>query len=363
MMVSQSLLKNLKLMYVLIHREILESRKVLMYSLLIFAIPTLIGVISFIYTFVDCKALDCALSPMRKLAGSSSDDIAVLIFKTTLGFYEYQWFSVYATLMIGIYATSCIRKERENGVLFFWRSLPPSDYHALLSKVITALLVIPVVLWFGMAVMWGVLVSVSSVVVGIMYSFELQALPYGSIYRYVQKTMPWSWTGTDYFSMMPVRALWFLPLVCFLMLMQAVHKLGSLFSIVLVALSFLLLRQPPESIARFPGELVFYSFRYGMQMPDLRKYRNINYVFEEKLNNILPWSGEKSDSFDRFPGLTQENQKYWEVWVIKNKRWVDSPVIEYISRIFTPNSTFFVGLGLSAVFFWLTLWLRKRHTR
>ncbi|MDO6496682.1 ABC transporter [Photobacterium sanguinicancri] len=66
-------------------------------------------------------------------------------FAGVLGNFNVWVASIVAAILFLVYAPKALRKEREEGSLMFWRSMPVSDWEAVLVKLLFALVVLPVI--------------------------------------------------------------------------------------------------------------------------------------------------------------------------------------------------------------------------
>jgi ABC-2 type transport system permease protein len=132
---------------------------------------------------------------------------------------------IVATITFFSYVPKTLRKERQEGSLMFWRSMPVSDNLAIAVKLIFALVVIPLVA--------SLLLLFSDVIVWVLASWFMPAdmLATSSI-SFASLIMHWF----DFLGRMVLVSLALLPVACLLMVLSQItnHPLVTLFIVVVM---------------------------------------------------------------------------------------------------------------------------------
>ena len=122
-------------------------------------------------------------------------------------------FSITFFLVMSIYSTwyllVCLYTDRKDRSVLFWKSLPVSDAVTVLSKLATALLVIPVV--------YFVVADLTSLLIAFIISVRASSLLGGSLWRmdlWLQLQALWLY-------LIVTLAIWYLPVAGWLMLVSA----------------------------------------------------------------------------------------------------------------------------------------------
>jgi len=125
----------------LLKREVWEHRSIYVTPVAIATIVTL-GVLAMI-VFVSgfAKELDIAIFGAQNIAGENERKAALTGF-----FVGTSWFFLVALGILTVfYCLDCLYSERKDKSILFWRSLPVTDAETVISKLLTALVVIPFV--------------------------------------------------------------------------------------------------------------------------------------------------------------------------------------------------------------------------
>ncbi len=178
----------------LIRREFWENRA-------IWAIPLVVGgclVLAALFGRVDVLG---ALSPMPGRA-------AGLVFLLAAAATFFAVMSIYATW----YLLDCLYADRKDRSVLFWKSLPISDATTVLSKLATALLVIPVV-YFAAA-------DLTSLLMAFIISVRARSSLAGALWH----ADVWLQLQALWVYLIAASAIWYLPLCAYLLVISAWAK-------------------------------------------------------------------------------------------------------------------------------------------
>jgi ABC-2 type transport system permease protein len=117
------------------------------------------------------------------------------------------------TLVIGIfYCLDALYGERRDRSILFWKSLPLSDLETVLSKVITPMVILPLVT-FAVAVVtqWIMLLMSSAVLLG-------SGLSVATLWTHASLFQSWP---TLFYHLLTVHGLWYAPIYGWLLLVSA----------------------------------------------------------------------------------------------------------------------------------------------
>jgi len=143
----------------LLKREVWEHRSIYVTPVAIATIVTL-GVLAMI-VFVSgfAKELDIAIFGAQNIAGDNERKAALTGF-----FIGTSWFFLVALGILTVfYCLDCLYSERKDKSILFWRSLPVTDAETVISKLLTALVVIPIVAVAGIIITHIVNLVVTSI--------------------------------------------------------------------------------------------------------------------------------------------------------------------------------------------------------
>ncbi len=125
----------------LIQREIWEHRSIWVTPLAIAVIVSLGTIATLVFASGFGEKLDIAIFGASNLAGDTERAAALTAF-----FLGFSWLFLIATAIVTVfYSLDCLYAERKDKSILFWRSLPITDFEAVLSKLVTAIIVIPLV--------------------------------------------------------------------------------------------------------------------------------------------------------------------------------------------------------------------------
>ena len=127
--------------FALIKRELWEHRAIYVTPAAIAVIVTL-GVLAMLMLAKGfAKELDLAIFSAQNIAGDSERRAALTMF-----FVGTSWIFVVALMFLTVfYSLDSLYAERRDKSILFWRSMPATDAETVISKLLTAAIVIPVV--------------------------------------------------------------------------------------------------------------------------------------------------------------------------------------------------------------------------
>jgi ABC-2 type transport system permease protein len=193
----------------LVRREFWENRAIWMIPLVISGVMVLIA----LFGRVDLMSISQV--PSRAVGGG---------FLLGIGATYFVVLSIYSTW----YLLDCLYADRKDGSVLFWKSLPISDTTTVVSKLATALIVIPVVYFAAAdltALMMAFIISVraSSLFGGTLWHVDL----------WLQLQVLWIY-------MILTTALWYLPVAAYLLVVSAWAKRAVMLWSILPPIALLL---------------------------------------------------------------------------------------------------------------------------
>lgn len=131
-------------------------------------------------------------------------------------------------IIIFYYSIKTLSEERRDRSILFWKSLPVSDLDTVISKAVTALLVIPLIT-IGVAVFMSVLLLLFAGVVMAFYGINMFGAVLGSVDFYL--------APLRLLGLLPVYIIWALPTIGWLMLVSSWAKSKAILWAVLAPLA------------------------------------------------------------------------------------------------------------------------------
>jgi len=123
----------------LIKREIWEHRSIYVAPIAVAIVISLVSLAGFVTVSSFDKDIHLALFSAANLAGDTERQAALTAF-----FLGTSWvFLVQLSILVVFYALDSLYAERKDKSILFWRSLPITDAETVISKLLTALLVLP----------------------------------------------------------------------------------------------------------------------------------------------------------------------------------------------------------------------------
>ncbi len=223
---------NTKAFGTLIKRELWENKGSLIWTPLIIA-----AVLSLLSLWVVVRgAYEIGVSPEFQLDGESFE-VAQLATKLNTMTDEERTFAVKAGLvglkvpfdllmliMLPFYFVAALYDERKDRSIYFWRSLPVSDLHSVLAKLMTGAVVYPAVVLAaaaGLQLFWMLIATGLSWYVGVSAWATVWA----------PSVLPWFWLSS-YFDYLLVM-LWLMPFLALYLLLSATTRRPLVIAIVL----------------------------------------------------------------------------------------------------------------------------------
>ena len=198
--IAPAVVSQTQRMYWLVRRELWENRSIYLAPLAIAAVFMFGFLISMIYLPGKMRAAS-ALSPMEqhKILAQPYLIASGLMMLTTLA--------------IGVfYCLDALHGERRDRSILFWKSLPVSDLETVLSKVITPVVILPLVT-FAVAILtqWIMLLVSSAVLLG-------SGLSAATLWSHAPLLQTWLML---LYHLLTVHGLWYAPLYAWLLLASA----------------------------------------------------------------------------------------------------------------------------------------------
>ncbi|MBT8091634.1 MAG: ABC-2 transporter permease [Gammaproteobacteria bacterium] len=126
-------------LFALLKREVWEHRSIYVTPTAIASIVTLGTLAMLMFAGGFAKELDIAIFGATNIAGDAERKIALTGF-----FIGTSWLFLFAAMVLTVFYTlDSLYAERKDKSILFWRSLPITDAEAVVSKLLTALIVIP----------------------------------------------------------------------------------------------------------------------------------------------------------------------------------------------------------------------------
>ena len=124
----------------LVKRELWEHRSIIVTPVAIAVVLSLLTVLAFVSAAAFGSHVDLAVLTASNVGDLEKRAVLMgfLTMPTTI-------FAVGAWILIVFYSLDALYAERKNKSILFWRSLPLTDTETVLSKLITAMFVIPLV--------------------------------------------------------------------------------------------------------------------------------------------------------------------------------------------------------------------------
>ena len=203
-------------------------------------------------------------------------------------------------------ALSSLYDERKDNSILFWKSMPVSDLQTVISKLLTVVLVIPLV------------------ALGFSFIFQVFLLIVGSLATIGTEHSAWDllWSATNFpalilaeLSAIIIYGLWALPVFAWLMLVSVAAKRTPL-----------LLATIPIALTAVMEELFF----------------NTNHLLEFIVRHLSINAGENSGLSDEIKQLSANTS------------------LEMLKSVTEPGM--WLGLGIASVMLYATVWLRKRNS-
>ncbi len=132
-----------------------------------------------------------------------------------LNFAMFGWFAMVMSIVGTFYLLDCLLADRKDRSILFWKSLPVSDLTTVLSKLVTAAILIPLIAFVA-----SLITNLLLLMVGSIDLLVLGISPWETVWA----PNPLFRTSILVFYAMIVQVLWYLPLMGYLMLVSAFAK-------------------------------------------------------------------------------------------------------------------------------------------
>ncbi len=143
----------------LIKREIWEHRSVYVTPIAIAVVVSLVSLAGMVTVSAFDKEVHLALFSASNIAGETERRAALTVF-----FLGTSWVFLFAlAILTTFYTLDCLYAERKDKSILFWRSLPVTDAETVISKLLTAVFVIPLITCAGIFVTHVVNLVVTSI--------------------------------------------------------------------------------------------------------------------------------------------------------------------------------------------------------
>jgi ABC-2 type transport system permease protein len=221
-------------------------------------------------------------------------------------------------VVLGFYMLDALYSERKDRSILFWKSLPVSDAHTVLTKALVALVVVPLGVWL-------LSVVTSLAIVGSL-SLKLGGGPLANLVQW--NTPIWFGAQGAMFTGTLIAALWYAPIAAALLLISAWARRNVFLWAVLPPIGLMLLEETAfntSHVARFI-EYRFGGFFDAMGMG---------------VNRAEPATG---------PGAT--DQQFAHIAEVYNRLDV-TPLLA--------NIDLWLGVAAAAAMLWLAMQIRRRR--
>jgi ABC-2 type transport system permease protein len=247
----------------LIKRELWEHRAIYVTPLVIALIVSLMAVTGQVSVSGFDHAVDIGILGATNLGDSErSAAISVLMISLSSTFVFAMW------ILTIFYSLDALYAERKDRSILFWRSLPLTDFDTVLSKLLTALVVIPLITFAVIALTHLIVLLITSVWLGARGA---------EVWHLLWTAAPFvdNWTATLLFLM--ALTLWLSPFVGWLLFVSAFTKRSPLL------IAFL-----PIAVLPLLERIIFKStvfaeafFVRSVKMPLFSGLDNLELLFQE----------------------------------------------------------------------------------
>jgi len=233
-------------------------------------------------------------------------------------------FSTVLAFVVFFYLLGSLYDDRKDRSILFWKSLPASDTLTIASKLLSAMVLAPVIFWVVYVITHIVIILLFSVVI-----MMLGENPWTLFLSLGNPFKAWSLVLTSYFA----QSIWALPLYGWLMLVSAfAPRIPLLFAIL-----------PPVILGVLELWIDF--------LKTFTLNENLFGLFGHWFANspLIMSADGYDDEFGAALGIPITSDYDHQV-----------TVANMFDRIF--SSDMLIGLAIAAVFLGITLWLRRRAT-
>ncbi len=248
----------------LVKREIWEHRSIYVTPIAIAVIVSLISLAGMVTVSAFDKEVHMALFSASNIAGDAERQAALTVF-----FLGTSWVFLFALVILTtFYTLDCLYAERKDKSILFWRSLPVTDAETVVSKLLTALIVLP---------LFTVAAIVITHLVNLLITTVWVMLKGGDAAHLVWSSVPIFDNWAAAFIVTIASAVWMSPLIGWFLFVSAFTKRAPL----LMAFMPLIIIPIMEWI--FFRSKIFASAVYGRgEMIPLFREMDIEHFFDEE---------------------------------------------------------------------------------
>lgn len=247
----------------LIRRELWEHRAIYVMPLVIALLVSLMSITGQVAVSGFDHAVDMGILGATNLGENErSAAITVLMISLSSTFVFAMW------ILTAFYALDALYAERKDRSILFWRSMPVTDFDTVLSKVLTALVVIPIITFVVIAITHLIVLLITSVWLGARGA---------NTWHLIWSAAPFfdNWTATLLFLI--ALSLWLSPFVGWFLFVSAFTKRSPL-----------LIASLPIAILPLLEKIVFKTsvfaeafFVRSVKMPLFAGLDNLELLFQE----------------------------------------------------------------------------------
>jgi ABC-2 type transport system permease protein len=234
------------------------------------------------------------------------------------------FFSLVLAFVVFFYLLGALYDDRKDRSILFWKSLPASDTLTIASKLLSAMVLAPLIFWVIFILTQVVMAAIASVMV-----FSVGENPWTLFLSVVNPLKPWGLLLVSYLA----TSLWFLPVYAWLLLVSSFAPRIPLLFAVLPPVVFAILQVWISFLKTF----TFNDSLFGLIGEWVSNSPAIMSFEVEDGQGMVALGLPLTDDFDH--AITLAN---------------------ILDRLF--STQMLAGLAVSAVFLALALWLRHRAT-
>ncbi|MDH5499815.1 MAG: hypothetical protein OEY72_01785, partial [Gammaproteobacteria bacterium] len=198
----------------LLKRELWEHRAIYVTPLVIALVIAVMSVTGQVAISAFDQVVDLAILGASNLGEAERKHaITVLMISVSVLFVFAMW------ILTIFYTLDCLYAERKDKSILFWRSMPVTDAETVISKLITSLLVIPLVTFVVLAITQIVVLTISSIWVSIRGADAGHLI-------WAAAPLTENWTATLIFLL--ALPLWLSPFIGWFLLVSAYTKRSAL---------------------------------------------------------------------------------------------------------------------------------------
>lgn len=309
----------------LIKREFWENKGAFRTTPLVIGGIYIVGTLMFLFTFSHFDNEFQSLKELTRWLSTTEPGLRgdIIYAATVAGFPAL--FNLVLSFVVFFYLLGSLYDDRKDRSILFWKSLPASDTLTLASKLLSAMVVAPLIFWVIYVLTYVVIMLIFSVVV-----MSLGENPWTLFLGIGSPFKAWSMLLFSYLA----QAIWALPLYGWLMLVSSfAPRIPLLFAIL-----------PPVVIAVLQIWIEF------LQTFTLKK--NLFGVIGEWFAN---------SPFISINGNTSDNTIPLSLGVPLTDTFDHAATVgNILDRLFSTHML--IGLAVAAVFLGTALWLRRRAT-